>query len=89
MLERDLEMVLFWANKVRDAADEFHGVAGPAEPELIPAEAEPAAPPKRTPEDIVRDLGEAIRKIQEELPYTDKVRHLVEFVQANKRGICR
>ncbi|MCK4910363.1 MAG: acyl-ACP--UDP-N-acetylglucosamine O-acyltransferase [Thermodesulfovibrionales bacterium] len=34
-------------------------------------------------------LGEAIKKIQEELPYSDKVRHLVEFVQANKRGICR
>lgn len=34
-------------------------------------------------------LGEAIKKIQEDLPYSDKVRHLVEFVQANKRGICR
>jgi UDP-N-acetylglucosamine acyltransferase len=34
-------------------------------------------------------LGDAIKKIQEDLPYSDKVRHLVEFVQANKRGICR
>ncbi len=34
-------------------------------------------------------LGDAIKKIQEEVAYSDKVRHLVEFVQANKRGICR
>ena len=34
-------------------------------------------------------LSEAIKKIQEELPYTDKIKHLVEFVQANKRGLCR
>lgn len=34
-------------------------------------------------------IGDAIKKIQEEVPYSDNVRHLVEFVQANKRGICR
>ncbi len=34
-------------------------------------------------------LGDAIKKVQEEVAYSDKVRHLVEFVQANKRGICR
>ena len=34
-------------------------------------------------------LKEAIRKIQEDLPYTDEIKHLIEFIQKNKRGICR
>jgi len=34
-------------------------------------------------------LKEAIKKVQEELPYTDEIKHLIEFIQANKRGICR
>jgi len=34
-------------------------------------------------------LGDAIKKIQETLTYSDRIKHLVEFVQANKRGICR
>jgi len=36
-----------------------------------------------------RTLKDAIKKIQEELPYTDEIRHLIEFIQKNKRGICR
>jgi len=34
-------------------------------------------------------LKEAIKKIQEELPYTDEIRRLIEFIQQNKRGIIR
>jgi UDP-N-acetylglucosamine acyltransferase len=34
-------------------------------------------------------LKEAIRKIQEDIPYTDEIKHLIEFIQKNKRGICR
>jgi UDP-N-acetylglucosamine acyltransferase len=34
-------------------------------------------------------MKEAIRKIQEELPYTDEIKRLIEFIQQNKRGICR
>ncbi len=34
-------------------------------------------------------LKDAIRKVQEELPYTDEIRHLIEFINQNKRGICR
>jgi UDP-N-acetylglucosamine acyltransferase len=34
-------------------------------------------------------LKEAIKKVQQELPYTDEIKHLIEFIQANKRGICR
>ncbi len=34
-------------------------------------------------------LKDAIRKVQEELPYTDEIRRLIEFIQQNKRGICR
>ena len=36
-----------------------------------------------------RTLKDALKKIQEELPYTDEIRHLVEFIQKNRRGICR
>ncbi len=34
-------------------------------------------------------LKEALKKVQEELPYTDEIAHLVEFINANTRGICR
>jgi len=34
-------------------------------------------------------LKEAIKKVQEELPYTDEIKYLIEFIQKNKRGICR
>ncbi|MDH5201906.1 MAG: acyl-ACP--UDP-N-acetylglucosamine O-acyltransferase [Nitrospirota bacterium] len=36
-----------------------------------------------------RTLNDAVKKIQEDLPYTDEIKHLIEFIQANKRGICR
>lgn len=36
-----------------------------------------------------RTLKDAIKKVQEDLPYTDEIRHLIEFIQKNKRGICR
>jgi UDP-N-acetylglucosamine acyltransferase len=36
-----------------------------------------------------RTLKDAIKKIQENLPYTDEIKHLIEFIQKNKRGICR
>ena len=36
-----------------------------------------------------RTLKDALKKIQEDLPYTDEMKHLVEFIQKNKRGICR
>ncbi len=34
-------------------------------------------------------LTEAIKRVQQELPYTDEIAHLIEFINANKRGICR
>lgn len=34
-------------------------------------------------------LKEAIKKVQSELPYTDEIKHLIEFIEKNKRGICR
>ncbi len=34
-------------------------------------------------------LKDAIKKVQEELPYTEEIAHLIEFVNANRRGICR
>src|SRR4030043_635870 len=36
-----------------------------------------------------RTLKDAKKKIQEDLPYTDEIKHLIEFIQKNKRGICR
>jgi UDP-N-acetylglucosamine acyltransferase len=36
-----------------------------------------------------KTLKEAIKKVQEELPYTDEIKHLIEFIEKNKRGICR
>ncbi len=34
-------------------------------------------------------LKEAIKKVQAELPYTEEIKHLIEFIEKNKRGICR
>ncbi len=34
-------------------------------------------------------LKEAIKKVQEELPYTEEIARLIEFINANRRGICR
>lgn len=36
-----------------------------------------------------RTLKDAIKKIQAELPYSEEIRHLIEFIEENKRGICR
>ena len=36
-----------------------------------------------------RTLKDAIKKVQADLPYTDEIRHLIEFIEKNKRGICR
>lgn len=36
-----------------------------------------------------RTLKDAIKKVQEDLPFTDEIRHLIEFIEKNKRGICR
>jgi UDP-N-acetylglucosamine acyltransferase len=36
-----------------------------------------------------RTLKDALKKIQEDLPYTDEIKTLIEFIQKNKRGICR
>jgi UDP-N-acetylglucosamine acyltransferase len=34
-------------------------------------------------------LKQAIKKVQEELPYTGEIQHLIDFINQNKRGICR
>lgn len=34
-------------------------------------------------------LNEAIKKVQEELPYTEEIKRLLDFIKKNKRGICR
>lgn len=34
-------------------------------------------------------LKEAIEKIKKELPKTKEIEHLIDFIEANKRGICR
>lgn len=36
-----------------------------------------------------RTLKDALKKIQDDVPVTDEIRHLVEFIEKNKRGICR
>jgi UDP-N-acetylglucosamine acyltransferase len=36
-----------------------------------------------------RTMKDALKKIQEDLPYSDEIKKLVEFIQKNKRGICR
>lgn len=34
-------------------------------------------------------LKEAIKKVQAELPYTDEIAHLINFINSNRRGIAR
>ena len=34
-------------------------------------------------------LNEAMKRVQEELPYTEKIQHLIEFINNNKRGFHR
>ncbi|TAN42282.1 MAG: acyl-ACP--UDP-N-acetylglucosamine O-acyltransferase [Nitrospirae bacterium] len=36
-----------------------------------------------------RTLSDAIMKINAEIPVTDHIRHLITFIEENKRGICR
>jgi len=36
-----------------------------------------------------RTLKDAIKRVQTELPYTDEIKHLIEFIEKNRRGICR
>lgn len=34
-------------------------------------------------------MKDAIKKVQTELPYSEEIKHLLEFIEKNKRGICR
>ncbi len=34
-------------------------------------------------------LKDAIKKIRAELPDTEEIRNLIEFIEKNKRGVCR
>jgi UDP-N-acetylglucosamine acyltransferase len=36
-----------------------------------------------------RTLKEALKKVGEEFPSSPEIRHLIEFIEKNKRGICR
>lgn len=36
-----------------------------------------------------RTLRDALKKIKTDLPQTKEIKHLVEFIEKNKRGICR
>jgi UDP-N-acetylglucosamine acyltransferase len=36
-----------------------------------------------------RTLKDALGKIQDELPDSEEIRHLIEFIAKNKRGLCR
>jgi UDP-N-acetylglucosamine acyltransferase len=36
-----------------------------------------------------RTLKDAIKKIRTELPSTEEINLLIEFIEKNKRGICR
>lgn len=36
-----------------------------------------------------RTLKDALKKIQEDIPHTNELRHLLEFIEKNRRGICR
>jgi UDP-N-acetylglucosamine acyltransferase len=36
-----------------------------------------------------RTLKDALKKVQEEYPSSPEITHLVEFIEKNKRGICR
>ncbi|HDL20674.1 MAG TPA: acyl-[acyl-carrier-protein]--UDP-N-acetylglucosamine O-acyltransferase, partial [Nitrospirae bacterium] len=34
-------------------------------------------------------LKNAIKKVQEEVPYTGEIQHLLDFINEKRRGICR
>ncbi len=36
-----------------------------------------------------RTLKDALKKIRNDLPATDEIKHLIAFIEQNKRGICR
>ncbi len=36
-----------------------------------------------------RTLKDALKKIQSDLPATEEIKYLIEFIEKNKRGICR
>ena len=36
-----------------------------------------------------RTLKDALKKIQEDIPITEEIGYLIEFIEKNKRGICR
>ncbi len=36
-----------------------------------------------------RTLKDALKKIREDIPETGEIKHLIEFIEKNKRGICR
>jgi len=36
-----------------------------------------------------RTLKEALKKVEDEVPATDEIKLLIEFIEKNKRGICR
>ncbi|BCB95150.1 acyl-[acyl-carrier-protein]--UDP-N-acetylglucosam ine O-acyltransferase [Dissulfurispira thermophila] len=36
-----------------------------------------------------RTLKDALKKIKSDLPETPEIKHLIEFIEKNKRGICR
>ena len=36
-----------------------------------------------------RTLKDALKKIQDDVPATDEIKNLIEFIEKNKRGICR
>jgi UDP-N-acetylglucosamine acyltransferase len=36
-----------------------------------------------------RTLKDALKKIKSEIPQTPEIKHLLEFIEKNKRGICR
>lgn len=36
-----------------------------------------------------RTLKDAIKKVRSDLPDTDEIRNLIEFIEKNRRGICR
>ncbi|MEW6109919.1 MAG: acyl-ACP--UDP-N-acetylglucosamine O-acyltransferase [Nitrospirota bacterium] len=36
-----------------------------------------------------RTLKDALKKLQEDIQHSDEIRHIIEFIEKNKRGICR
>jgi UDP-N-acetylglucosamine acyltransferase len=36
-----------------------------------------------------RTLKDALKKIEADLPVSDEIKHLIKFIEKNKRGICR